>query len=87
VDEWAVIVSQIFFNLSAADGEFGVSCKNTSKNLCFNTRQRNRLAIGFPLHPRPSRLVFHGRLDPASVGVPLLSGDDGFPSACQVRQA
>ncbi|WP_221054147.1 hypothetical protein [Methylomonas koyamae] len=82
-----MIVSQILFSPSAADGEFGISCKNTSKNLCFNTRQRNRLAIGLPFLPRLSRLVFHDCLDPASVGVPFLSGDGGCPSACQVRQA
>ncbi|MBD9356149.1 hypothetical protein [Methylomonas albis] len=82
-----MIVSQILFSLSAADGEFGVSCKSSPKIFCFNTRQRNRLAIGLSLLPRLSRLVFHDCLDPASVGVPFLSGDGGFPSACQVRQA
>jgi hypothetical protein len=49
--------------------------------------QRNRLAISLPFLPRLSRLIFHDRLDPTSVGVPFLSGDGGFPSACQVRQA
>ncbi|WP_157204817.1 hypothetical protein [Methylomonas methanica] len=82
-----MIVCQILLSLSADDGEFIISCKNTSKNLCFNTRQRNRLAIGLSLLPKLSRLVFHDRLDPTSVGVPLLSGDGGCPSACQVRQA
>jgi len=87
VNEWFMIVSQILFSLSAADGEFGISCKSPSKNLCFNTSQRNWLAISLPLLPRLSRLVFHDRLDPTSVGVPFLSGDGGVPSACQVRQA
>jgi hypothetical protein len=87
VDEWFMIVSQILFSLSAADDEFGISCKSPSKKFCFNTRQRNWLAIGLLFLPRLSRLVFHDCLDPASVGVPFLSGDGGFPSACQVRQA
>jgi len=87
VDEWFMIVCQIISTVSADEGEFGISCKNTSKNLCFNTRQRNRLAISLPILPRLSRLVFHDRLDPTSVGVPFLSGDGGCPSACQVRQA
>ncbi|WP_415878309.1 hypothetical protein [Methylomonas sp. TEB] len=82
-----MIVSHIFFSLSADDGEFGTSCKNPSKNLCFNTRQRIRLAISLPFLPQLSRLVFHDHLDPASVGVPFLSGGGGFPSTCQVRQA
>ncbi|WAR46001.1 hypothetical protein [Methylomonas rapida] len=82
-----MIVSQILFSLFADDGEFGISCKITSKNLCFNTRQRNRLSFTLPLLPRLSRLIFHNHLDPTSVGVPFLSGDGGFPSACQVRQA
>jgi hypothetical protein len=82
-----MIVCQILLGLSADDGEFAISCKNTSKNLCFNTRQQNRLVFSLPILPRLSRLVFHDRLDPTSVGVPFLSGDGGCPSACQVRQA
>jgi hypothetical protein len=87
VDEWFMIVCQFFFDLSAIKVEFVLYCKITSKNLCFNTRQRNQLVIGLSLLPRLSRLIFHDRLDPTSVGVPLLSGDGGCPSACQVRQA
>jgi hypothetical protein len=85
--KWAVIVSQIFLDLLAINCEFAIYCKIISNFLCFNTGQRNWLAFGLPFLPRLSRLVFYDCLDPASVGVPLLSGEGGYPSACQVRQA